>query len=586
MIFLSLLLLAAFSCTRTNEPAYHHPEPPTIDTNVVLPPAWALGVLYGGYTNQAQTINRIQQIQAHDYPIDAYWIDSWFWSFDDQGEGPDKYIDFVADTSAFPDRKGMWSFMEKNNIKGGFWTWDAIQQTGNEAAFEDFEKKGFFRNVYMNTNPWHNKSTTTAMFQQSGNKEGTPTGNIDFDQQEAADYFKRRMKHFFDEGADFLKLDRTTHLPTVRTIFEISQEFGKETKGRGFMLSHAGGLDDPAFKKYPAKWTSDTRSDWTVEAPTKKFNSWVPKVAFKENITKFTDPEKLHHTVPFMTNDTGGFDVGLSDEVDEELYIRWLQFSAFNPIMEVFSQPENPTSNLAWNYSERADEIFQTYTHLRMRLFPYLYSYAHQTRLTGQNIIRLVPGQLYEFKFGEEILVAPVYEQGATERRAWLPEGTWVNYWTGESFAGSQEIIVKAPIEQVPLFIKAGAILPMRAYASSIETGTNEQLSLQVYEGNGAFTLIEDDGLSNDYLEGRYATTEIVQELVSSGTRIEIAPVLGDYEGMPASRNWSIDFKTDKTVTGVLVNGADHSFSSTSGGIKIEGITAKRDQNLVVDIQF
>jgi alpha-glucosidase (family GH31 glycosyl hydrolase) len=444
-IFLSLLLLAAFSCIRTHEPAYRHPAPTTIDTNVVLPPAWAFGVLYGGYTNQEQTINRVQQIQAHDYPIDAYWIDSWFWSFDDRGDGPDKYIDFVADTVAFPDRAAMWSFMEKNNIKGGFWTWDAIQKTGNEAAFQDFESRGFFRDVYINTNPWHNKSTSTAMFQENADKEGTPTGNIDFDNPEAAAYFKQRMKHFFDEGADFLKLDRTTNLTTVRTIFEISQEFGKETKGRGFMLSHAGGLDDPAFKKYPAKWTSDTRSDWTIESPNKDFNSWVPKVAFKENIAKFTNAERAQHAIPFMTNDTGGFDVGITDEVDEELYIRWLQFSAFNPVMEVFSQPENPTSNMAWNYSARADKIFRTYTHLRMQLFPYLYSYAHESRLSGQNIIRLIPGKLYEFKFGKEILVAPVYEQGATERKVWLPEGRWINYWTGASFAGSQEIIVNAP---------------------------------------------------------------------------------------------------------------------------------------------
>lgn len=179
-----------------------------------------------------------------------------------------------------------------------------------------------------------------------------------------------------------------------------------------------------------------------------------------------------------------------------------------------------------------------------------------------------------------------MYEQGATERSVWLPEGEWVHYWSGESFAGRQEIAVNAPIEQVPLFIKAGAIIPMRAYATSIETGTNEHLTLQVYEGNGSFSLIEDDGLSNDYLEGRYAKTEIVQQSMESGTRMEIAAVLGDYEGMPTSRNWSVDFKTDKKVTEVLVNGVDHAFSSSSGGIQIEGITAKRDQSLVVDIQF
>ena len=70
------------------------------DTNLVLPPSWAFGVLYGGYTNQQETIERVKEIKKHDYPIDAYWIDSWFWSYADKGIGPKKFIDFVADTSS------------------------------------------------------------------------------------------------------------------------------------------------------------------------------------------------------------------------------------------------------------------------------------------------------------------------------------------------------------------------------------------------------------------------------------------------------------------------------------------------------
>ena len=130
----------------------------TVDTNIVLPPAWTFGILYGGYTNQNQTIERIKQIQKHNYPIDAYWIDSWFWSFADKGSGPKKYIDFVADTVDFPNRKALWSFMEKHNIKGGFWVWDCIFEKGNEAAFQDFNAKGFFRNKYTE----YNLGTTTV----------------------------------------------------------------------------------------------------------------------------------------------------------------------------------------------------------------------------------------------------------------------------------------------------------------------------------------------------------------------------------------------------------------------------------------
>lgn len=450
-------------CTGNKEnQTYVHPVPEAADTNVVLPPSWAFGVLYGSYTNQQETVERVDEIIAHDYPIDAYWIDSWFWDHANEGKGPKKYMDFVADTIGYPDRKAMWDYLQKQGVKGGFWAWDCIFQTGNEEAFADFEEKGYFRNTHVESNPWHNNSTTTAMFQtEGGSKKGTLCGNIDFNNPEAVAYFKQRMKHFFDEGADFIKLDRTSAINVCKVMFEMSQEFGRETQGRGFLLSHTGGVESEEFKRYPGKWTDDTRSDWTIEKPTKKFNSWVPAVALKENIAMFNDTaRKSSCNIPFLANDMGGFDMGITDQLDEELFIRWLQFSQFNPIVEAFSQPENPSANLAYRYSERADRLFRQYTHLRMELFPYVYSYAHKTRLEGELMMRKLPGQIYEYLFGNELFVAPVYEQGATEREFMLPAGKWVNYWNGDVLEGGQMQKVAAPIEQIPLLVRQGSIIP------------------------------------------------------------------------------------------------------------------------------
>ena len=235
-IITSLFIIAITSecSTQNGSRKFQNPDPVTIDTNLVIPPAWAFGVLYGGYTDQTKTIERIKEIKSHNYPIDAYWIDSWFWSYSDKGAGPDSYIDFVADTINYPDRKEMWSFMEENNIKGGFWLWDCIQQTGNEKVFNEFNDMGYFSSVYLNKDSWHNKSTSTAMFQKNPGTSGTLNGNIDFDNPEAVLYFKSKMKHFFDEGADFVKLDRTSKISVTKTMFEMTQEFGNETGGRGF----------------------------------------------------------------------------------------------------------------------------------------------------------------------------------------------------------------------------------------------------------------------------------------------------------------------------------------------------------------
>jgi alpha-glucosidase (family GH31 glycosyl hydrolase) len=540
----------------TDVKIWKHPISEMLDTNLILPPAWAFGILYGGYTNQKETIERVKEIKRHDYPIDAYWIDSWFWSYADKGRGPIKYIDFIADTIDFPDRSEMWAFLEANNIKGGFWTWDCILETGNEKAFNDFNSKGYFSNTYIETGAWHNNSRSTAMFEAGSDpKKGTLCGNINFDDPEAVAYFKKQMKHFFDEGADFIKLDRTSRISTCKAMFEMSQEYGKETKGRGFLLSHSFETDNEEYKRYPAKWTDDTRSDWNVEKPTLDFPPWVPNIAFRENIEMYTDSLKKSSKIPFLTNDLGGFDMGKTDKPDEELFIRWLQFSIFCPIVEVFCQPENPTSQLAWLYSERADTIFRYYSHLRMKLFPYLYSYAHITRLKSENMIRKVKGQLYEYMLGNEILVAPVYEKGATTRQVYLPEGKWINYWTGEIIEGDNNYCTAAPLNQIPLFVRMGSVIPMRSYSASIEKGTNKTIILHIYPGeNGIFNLLEDDGTSNDYLNGVYASTIIDLKEKTGRLKLRINPVSGNYDGMNSSREWILHIHCNESPKEINLN--------------------------------
>ena len=115
-VLLSTSMLAA--CSKKENTDYQnqkHDVPNTTDQDVILPPAWAFGILYGSYTNQDQSIELINEIIEHDYPIDAYWIDSWIWDWENQGKGPKKYMDFVADTVSYYDMEEMWSFMESKN---------------------------------------------------------------------------------------------------------------------------------------------------------------------------------------------------------------------------------------------------------------------------------------------------------------------------------------------------------------------------------------------------------------------------------------------------------------------------------------
>jgi alpha-glucosidase (family GH31 glycosyl hydrolase) len=554
---------------REESRAFPHPAPSTLDENVVLPPAWSFGVVYGAYTNQAESERLIREIIAHDYPIDGFWIDSWFWDWENQGRGPEKYMDFVGDTESYPDTRRLWSMMETENIKAGIWVWDAIFQKGNESVFDEFEKRGFFRRIYFRTDSWHNGSPTTIIGDNSKPVSGTTCGDIDFTNPDAVRHFKQRMKHFFDAGLDFVKLDKTAEIPVCKAMFEMTQELGRETSGRGFILSHSGGTDSGEYKRYPAKWTDDTRSDWSAKAHTRQFSPWLPQVGFKENVELYLDITRPFHEIPFLTNDLGGFAVSTDGYVDEELYLRWLEFAMLVPVTTPFSQPENATGNIAFKISPRADKVFREYSHLKLELFPYIYTYAQRSRLDGVNMIRPLSAAPPAYLFGEEMLVAPVVEQGATQRRVELPAGSdWIDFNTGTRFAGGTTVTVDAPPERLPLFLKAGAIIPRRKYARSIERGTNDVLELHVYAGaDGRFELIEDDGTSNDYLRGVYAKTTMRQRTDGGALVLETGPVRGSFRGMGSRRDWQVVIHGRRNVREMSLDGRPIPFERTADGV-------------------
>ncbi|MEQ8170182.1 MAG: TIM-barrel domain-containing protein, partial [Candidatus Eremiobacterota bacterium] len=278
------------------------------DEMIIIPPAWAFGVLYGGYTDQKETLEIVDRLIREDYPVDAYWIDSWFWNFKNKGSGPDGYISFIEDKTAFPDLEEMWSYFQKRNVKSGIWIWDCILRNGNEDVYENFKKRGFFSKTYIEKGKWHNKI---------GNTE---CGNIDFQNSEAVIYWKQMIKPFFDRGLDFLKLDRTSEIPYCKAAFEATGELGKETGGRGFILAHLHTTYDSRYKLYPAKWTGDAKICWSQ--PNYPDLSVYAMGGLKENIGMVSDCKRSTYDIPFLTHDCGGYNYFGSKDFSDELYAR------------------------------------------------------------------------------------------------------------------------------------------------------------------------------------------------------------------------------------------------------------------------
>ncbi len=221
--------------------------------------------------------------------------------------------------------------------------------------------------------------------------------------------------------------------------------------------------------------------------------------------------------LPYWSSEIGGTGVARDQEGYPELYVRWFEYGAFCPLFTAGgSRPENEV----WAYGEATDRIAASYLRLRYRLMPYLYSLAHSVTETGAPFMRAlfmdfptdpeVRDLKDEYMFGPAFLVAPVVEKGKTSREVYLPKGTtWYDYWTGKKYEGGERILADAPLEILPLFVRAGSIIPHGNDISSTRVDQKE-IELRVYAGaDGRFDLYQDDGLTYEYEKGKFSLAQI-----------------------------------------------------------------------------
>ena len=200
-----------------------------------------------------------------------------------------------------------------------------------------------------------------------------------------------------------------------------------------------------------------------------------------------------------------------------ELFVRWFEWGVFQPVMRAHGERMH---NEVWSYGKQAETILEKYLRLRYQLLPYTYSLAYSSYMTGAPYTRAlfmdfpddpnVPGIPDEYMFGPALLVAPVTEQGATSRKVYLPQGSdWYNYWTNERLKGGQTITAAAPIDTLPLFVRAGSILPLGPAILSAQQ-PQPIASLRVYPGaDGDFTLFSDDGTTYSYEKDQGSITKL-----------------------------------------------------------------------------
>ncbi len=220
--------------------------------------------------------------------------------------------------------------------------------------------------------------------------------------------------------------------------------------------------------------------------------------------------------LPYWTTDIGGFfrpDEQYTSDAYHELLIRWFQYGSFCPLFRVHGYKSNAE---IWNYGPDVEKILTQYDQLRYRLLPYIYSAAWGVTNRGETLMRALPLEFSfdsraraisdQFLLGSALLINPVTEARATQRSLYLPAGTdWVDFWTGKRRSGGQTITADAPLDRIPMYSRAGSIIPLGPRAESVAAKA-DPVELRIYPGaSGDFNFYEDEGDNYDYERGAYS---------------------------------------------------------------------------------
>ncbi len=270
------------------------------------------------------------------------------------------------------------------------------------------------------------------------------------------------------------------------------QGLSKLSQKRPFVLTRAAYA---GIQKYSALWTGDNHSFW---------DHLEMSLPMCMNLGM--------SGVAFVGTDVGGFQY----DCTPELLSRWVQVGCFTPFFRNHSS-KGTKDQEPWAFDMETKEINRKYIRLRYKLMPYIYNVFVEASRSGLPIMRPLvleyPNdpevyQIYDqFMFGSSLLVAPVITPGTNYRHIYLPAGEWYDYFTGDKYMGEQHMVFFAPLDVLPLFVKAGSVIPNYEPVNYIGEKKMENLYLEIYPGNGEYEYYEDDGETMAYLHGEYNQT-------------------------------------------------------------------------------
>ena len=317
-------------------------------------------------------------------------------------------------------------------------------------------------------------------------------------------------------GADHKKIHNVYALEEAKATFDAFHKYSPNK--RHFMLTRAGFA---GIQRYSAVWTGDNVA-----------NNESLRLACTMSLGMGLSG------VPFIGSDVGGF-IGVGTP---NLYTRWMELGAFTPFFRAHSQ-KNQKDKEPWAFGDEVEKNVKNIISLRYKLLPYIYNEFHNASITGLPLMRPMFFDFqnddncyenkaqYQYMFGENILVAPVLDEKSTFKELYLPEGYWYDWWTDKVYQGGKWIIVSAPVDRIPLFIKEGAIIPEQPVEQYVGEKTDSLLTVIVFPSKqSSYDFYEDDGITFNYKKGEYSETEIKSEISGNTGRITVKKIHDGYK--------------------------------------------------------
>jgi alpha-glucosidase (family GH31 glycosyl hydrolase) len=519
-----------------------------------LPPLWALGNLQSrfGYRSQEQATNVVDSMLLAKFPLDAIFLDLYWFG---KGSGDFRMGNLSWEEENWPTPDAMIQNFKAKGVKTILIT-EPFFLTESD-SYNEAAQKGFF-----------GKDSLGKPYVIEDFYFG-PASLIDIFNPEAVEWFWQKHQPLIEQGVagwwgdlgepeihpDSL-MYQTKRAEQVHNIYGhrwskmLSDKYKKHyPKTRLFNLIRSGYAGSQRYSIFP--WSGDVQRSWSG------LKAQLP-IMLTMSMSG----------IPYMHSDVGGFARG---EKDEELYTRWVQLGAFSPIFRPHGEthPSEPIY-----YSAETQKIVLKFIELRYELMPYIYTMAYQQTVHGRPLTRpLMYEQADDFLvdifdmyyWGDNFLVVPILEQGQTSKRVNLPIGNWIHYFSNEVYAGGRTIEISAPLNEIPLFVKAGSFIPTVKPVSTLDKFNTDNLTISYYHHPATTTatgeLYLDCGDNAKAIEeGAYQLFSFKAQSSEKELSIDISHNNGVYLLRPGRRTIEMFIKNSTRPDNVKVDGKNVDF--------------------------